>query len=63
MIADSVAFMKERVEVVFDAEHFTMVITQCGYLDCQGDKRRRGLDRALRANGGALPNDIRGAIA
>ena len=68
MIADSVAFMKERVEeVVFDAEHFFD-----GYhsnaefaLDCLKAAQEGGADWIVLCdtNGGALPNDIRGAIA
>ena len=68
MIADSVAFMKERVEeVVFDAEHFFD-----GYhsnaefaLECLKAAQEGGADWIVLCdtNGGALPNDIRGAIA
>jgi 2-isopropylmalate synthase len=68
MIADSIAFMKERVEeVIFDAEHFFD-----GYhsnpefaLDCLKAAQDGGADWIVLCdtNGGALPNDIRGAIA
>ena len=68
MIADSIAFMKERVEeVIFDAEHFFD-----GYhsnaefaLDCLKAAKDGGADWIVLCdtNGGALPNDIRGAIA
>jgi 2-isopropylmalate synthase len=68
MIADSVAFMKERVEeVIFDAEHFFD-----GYhsnaefaLDCLKAAEEGGADWIVLCdtNGGALPNDIRGALA
>jgi 2-isopropylmalate synthase len=67
MIADSIAFMKERVdEVVFDAEHFFD-----GYhsnaefaLDCLKAAQEGGADWIVLCdtNGGSLPNDIRAAI-
>ncbi len=68
MIADSIAFMKERVgEVIFDAEHFFD-----GYhsnadfaLDCLKAAQEGGAAWLVLCdtNGGALPNDIQAAIA
>ena len=68
IIADSVAFMKKRVdEVVFDAEHFFD-----GYrsnpeyaLECLQAAEEGGADWVVLCdtNGGRLPSDIRSAIA
>jgi 2-isopropylmalate synthase len=68
IIADSIAFMKARVgEVVFDAEHFFD-----GYqsnpefaLQCLRAAQEGGADWIVLCdtNGGALPDDIRSAIA
>ncbi|MGH7847861.1 MAG: citramalate synthase [Candidatus Binatia bacterium] len=67
MIADSIAFMKERVdEVVFDAEHFFD-----GYhsnaefaLECLEAAQEGGADWIVLCdtNGGSLPNDIRAGV-
>ena len=68
IIADSIAFMKERVdEVIFDAEHFFD-----GYrsnpeyaLECLKAAAEGGADWIVLCdtNGGRLPGDIRNAIA
>lgn len=68
IIADSIAFMKERIdEVVFDAEHFFD-----GYrsnpehaLECLKAAEEGGADWIVLCdtNGGRLPGDIREAIA
>lgn len=68
IIADSIAFMKERVdEVIFDAEHFFD-----GYrsnpehaVECLKAAAEGGADWIVLCdtNGGRLPSEIRGAIA
>jgi len=68
LIADSIAFMKERVdEVIFDAEHFFD-----GYrsnpeytLECLKAAEEGGADWIVLCdtNGGRLPGDIRSAIS
>jgi 2-isopropylmalate synthase len=68
MIADSIAYMKERVgEVIFDAEHFfDGYRSNPGHaLDCLKAAEEGGADWIVLCdtNGGRLPGEIRAAIA
>ena len=67
MIADSIAFMKKKVdEVIFDAEHFfDGYLSNPQYaLECLKAAEEGGADWAVLCdtNGGGMPGDIRSAI-
>ncbi|TAJ76596.1 citramalate synthase [bacterium] len=68
IIADSIAYMKERVdEVIFDAEHFFDGYRSCPEhaIECLVAAQEGGADCIVLCdtNGGGLPGDIRFAIA
>ena len=68
VIADSIAFMKKRVEeVIFDAEHFFdgFRANPDYAIDCLKAAQEGGADWIVlcETNGGRLPDDIRSALA
>jgi len=68
LIADSIAYMKKRVdEVIFDAEHFFdgFRANPDYAIDCLKAAQEGGADWIVlcETNGGRLPGDIRGALA